>query len=83
MTTASIILLQDEVSKIKYGTKRFNVLYKYAYAAFFFLLIVKIALSISSSYQISENKFYPKGAVTYLKIVLPEGNIFTTYGWGG
>src|SRR5690606_23762240 len=43
MTTASIILLQDEVSKIKYGTKRFNVLYKYAYAAFFFLLIVKIA----------------------------------------
>lgn len=47
------------------------------------LLIVYVFVQIKSNSNISERNFYPKRAVSILRSKSIDGNIFSTYGWGG
>jgi len=42
-----------------------------------------ISFAFRYSNLLKENLFYPKGAVSYLELNLPGGQIFSEYNWGG
>jgi hypothetical protein len=83
ITEKGISLFYRDVSKIKYGKKRFKTAYR---ATFVFVTVAVMAQMIFDYYQASklnETHFYPKNAVSYLRENPTEGQIFSDYGWGG
>lgn len=75
--------LREKVSKIKYGLERYT---KFTLIFFLFCLIVFAVFgagTIVLAKGLTEDNFYPKNAVVFLKEHSPEGNVFSDYNWGG
>lgn len=72
-----------DISKDKISVQRFNkgmrVVLFYAMLVLFF----QSYQSLNFARGLREGMFYPKEAVGYLHTNLPEGQIFSRYGWGG
>lgn len=83
LTVRSVYYLWQEAKKFKFGVERFKVLYKWAWVSCLLAFLLQSALSFNETFALSEKRFYPKNAVSYLKQNPPEGNIFSEYGWGG
>jgi hypothetical protein len=78
-----ILLFFNKISSDKESVRRFNKLFKYFLGFTLFIFVVEAVISIKASCSLSENDFYPKSAITYLKNNVPNGNLFSEYGWGG
>lgn len=83
MTTRSIFLFYKEISKDKIAVVRFKKANQFAWIGSLVLLSFSAFFTIKDSIYLSENVFYPKRAVSYLKENLPQGEVFSEYGWGG
>jgi hypothetical protein len=79
----AIILLFEEVGRIKFGKERFMTLFKFLTIGIFIIFVFQGIYSSYSRYFLSERYFYPKDAVEFLKENLPQGQIYSEYGWGG
>jgi len=73
----------QEAKKIKEGTLRFRQAYNFAIAGSFLFFVLQSIFSLLGAKSITEESFYPKKAVEFLKTNLPQGQIFSKYGWGG
>ena len=74
----------EQNSPSKKGAKRrfSTLIYVLGIAVIVNSIIMSIA-TIQSYKPLSEERYYPKKAITYLKINPPQGNIFAPFGWGG
>src|SRR4030042_4267273 len=79
----AIYLLYSDVRNVKYGEERFIKLFKVLSIGVFIIFITQSLYSSFARSSLSEDSFYPKKAVEYLKRNLPEKQIFSDYGWGG
>lgn len=75
--------LYDEVSKKKFGLKRYYQMGKYAAVFFTVLFILDSVITISGKRNLREDVFYPKSAVEFLKSQNISGEVFSSYNWGG
>lgn len=79
----SLFLFNQEAKKIKYGQERF----KKAYIFFMLLVFIATLVSIFSTRKNpliqSEEDFYPKKAVSFLKANPSPGQVFSEYTWAG
>jgi len=83
LATSALNHFYNEVKSIKKAIPRFKKVYTYAWVGSLILLLSQSFFSIRSAYFLSEDRFYPKKAITFLKNELPSGEIFSEYGWGG
>lgn len=83
LITRGILFFRNDLVKIENARSRFIKVYRVALVVSVFIFIFQSFLSIKDAYSISPDKFYPVSAVAYLKRNLPEGEIFSEYGWGG
>ncbi|UCH72252.1 MAG: hypothetical protein JSW62_01520 [Thermoplasmatales archaeon] len=72
-----------KISKIKNAKTRFKKAYKLTWIVIIVTLIFQFSFTLRNALSITEESFYPKEAVHYLKINKPQGEIFSKYGWGG
>ena len=83
MATACLNYFYDEVKLIKQAKGRLRKIYIYAWFGTLVIFSSQAFFSLRSAYLLTEDKYYPSRAVAYLKAEMPEGNIFSEYGWGG
>ncbi len=83
-TVMCLQYLFEEAAKHLYGKDRFFKGYVafFVVCLFFFLPQLGIFTARIMVYHDGQNS-YPAGAVSYLKIHLPRGQIFSSYDWGG
>ena len=79
----SLELLKKEAEKYKFGIERFNKSYFFLLGLSFFAFIFPIVIDIPGVSAISEKRFYPEKAISYLKENESQGQILSEYGWGG
>jgi hypothetical protein len=79
----TIFLLYSEVKNVKYGEERFIKLFKSVSIGILIIFTIQSLYSSLTGSSLSEEYFYPKKAVDYLKSNLPKNEIFSYYGWGG
>lgn len=75
--------LFKEARKVKYGQNRFKKLYVCLSILSIVIYLPFFVVTISRLPLFTEEKFYPKNAVSYLGQNYPRGRIFTLYQWGG
>lgn len=83
MLTTALGMLDKEASKIKQGILKLKRAYNFAIVGSLLILIIQMSFSLINAKLMSEERFYPKKAVEFLKANLPQGQIFSQYGWGG
>jgi hypothetical protein len=80
----ALYFLWSDARKFKGGTKRFAKVYTFIWVISIIVVIIQVGLSFRDSYYFGLNGyFYPQAATAYLKNNLPDGNVFSLYGWGG
>lgn len=67
----------------KESKKRLDLAIKFVLTLSVIFFIFSALFTFSDKSLLVDGRFYPKQAVSYLKINLPEKNIFSPYGWGG
>lgn len=75
--------LKKEAEKYKFGKERFITLTKGFLIISLAIVLIENIFAYTSSNKMSENSFYPKTSVEYLKSKQPNGRILTTYSWAG
>ena len=89
LALVAIPFLADQmVGVLNCQPKRISAVpFKQIYNAFIVLLLCSIVgvytISIYQKQPLIETSSFPKGAVDWIKINKPKGNIYNTYGWGG
>ena len=83
LTIYMLSLFQKEAAKKKGGSARFDRAYKVFSLITLIVVLVQLVSTVQDAHAFSEDSFYPKRAVVYLKQSLPKGQIFSDYGWGG
>ena len=83
VTEKLIFNLYQEVKKIKFGVERFIKASRVFVVFCGFLFLTHFFLVSTDMSQIREEVYYPKRAVEFLKKNLPEGEVFSSYNWGG
>lgn len=76
-------LFYREVWKDKEAEKRFNISYKYLVGIALIVAAVQTFSIIKSLPDITEEKSYPKSAISFLRKQDLKGEIFSPYNWGG
>jgi len=79
----SLECLYQRVARIKYGLKRWR---KAAWGMFFLCFLVagvEAFFVLREEKIFTESNYYPMAAVLFLRQNLPEGNLFSSYNWGG
>lgn len=71
------------LASIKYAKERFAFLYKRGLMVILFITGVQFVLDVRGALSLTEDKFYPKNAIEYLKGRGDNPSIFTEYTWGG
>lgn len=77
-----LVLFINNILKIKFGQKRFNQVLGVFLVLSFFIFIIQVYISLITP-DTNEEKFYPVGAVQYLKRNLPNNNLFAHFNWSG
>lgn len=75
--------LYQETKEIKKAVPRYKKVLAYAWIGSFAILIFQSTLSLRGAFLLSETRFYPKDAVSFLRENMPKGQMFSEYGWGG
>lgn len=75
--------LEAEAARIPHGKKRLAIVTRVFIGIVSIFLIVQGYIQIQSTRNTSEQFFYPKKAITYLKVHPSSGNLFASYNWGG
>ena len=83
LTLRAINRFYQEVTKTPLTIRRFKQVYIIAWVGSLLILIGQLVLNMVGAYALSEEKFYPKAAVSFIRKGIPQGNIFSEYGWGG
>ena len=85
ITVDSLALLYDDIKDIKFGKERFQKIYSITWVISLVMMFILSGLTLKNSTKLSEENYYPKGAVEYLQEndVNPDSKMFATYGWGG
>jgi len=83
ITMQGIYFVWLEASRNKGGVLRFAKMYVACWVFAVILFFSQLFLSLREAQFLGQGGFYPKEAVTYLRQNLPEGQIFSEYGWGG
>lgn len=83
ITTKALILLSQEASKYTNGTARLKKGYLIFLLMVFVFIFSEIVSSFSAEKLLTEESFYPKKAIEFLKTKNIKGEIFSEYGWGG
>jgi hypothetical protein len=73
--------LFSDITKYKFGPERMKKIINGSFVGSLILFFAILALNIGSG--LTENNFYPKDALNYLRQQIPSGQIFSEYGWGG
>lgn len=84
LTVRGFTFLNNEASHFLYGKERFRI----AYYGFFIIACILFVTQLGVYYYgeflaRGEGNGYPAYAVTYLQNHLPNGQIFSSYNWGG
>lgn len=73
-----------EVKKIKFGEERLRKTLNFTLIIFFIFFISNFLLQMFGPGKfLSEDGYYPQSAVNYIKSNTPDGQVFSTYNWGG
>lgn len=83
MTIESLIHFYNEVKEKSLQKNRFR---KFIRVVLFFCLaifLIQSRIVIKNTQAMSEDSFYPKRAIAYLQKQLSEGEVFSSYDWGG
>jgi hypothetical protein len=83
MTTEAIYYFWKEVGTRGKSEALFNKAFKMFWVVVVAVCVINTTVNLYGAYGLSEENYYPKKAVEMLKDDLPEGRIFSTYGWGG
>jgi len=83
IVTHTIWAFYKQIKVDKLNLKRLYVAYKYAWIGVIIIVFTQTIFDHAEGFSLVEQNYYPKGAVDYLKNNLPEGEIFSEYGWGG
>lgn len=80
VTREAVNFFSVQIEKFKYGPQRFLIISRYLLG----VCIGILALQMFFSNPFYPNElFYPKKAINYLRIHPFQGNLFSSYGWGG
>ena len=71
-------VLDEKISRLRFETTSYVL-----YILFGFLLIIESVISVHQYRKYSENTYYPKAAVSYIRQSNRDGNLFAPYNWGG
>jgi hypothetical protein len=83
MTSEALFYFYEETKKIKDSKLLFIKAYRILWVGSLVVFMVSIFSGLVNAVGLSEERFYPKDAVKLLRQNLPEGEIFSTYSWGG
>jgi hypothetical protein len=83
MTITAIRNFYESIQKNKLSVKRFLDMYSYFWLFCFLVSVTEVALSFKGAVYLSEESFYPRDALVYIKNNVKDGNIFSDYAWGG
>ena len=83
ITFDALYYLYKDIKNIKFAKKRFFTALKFLSLFTIFMLVVKIFISPESFFGSNESSFYPQDAINFLRDDVPQGEIFSIYGWGG
>ncbi len=83
IASVGLNFLYDEVEHIPYGIKRLKTVCVVAFWLFLSFVSIAVFIRTKDGMALSEENFYPKNAIAYLKDHLPYENIFSEYVWGG
>lgn len=83
MTTEAIYDFYQETGKRKSSEILYKKFYKIFWIGCVGLLFFNIVLGLSEAIGTSEDLYYPKDALEKLRLNLPDGEVFSTYAWGG
>jgi hypothetical protein len=81
MTTQALVFFHQEAAKIQYGSIRFKKALKGFFVIVCFIGIVELLANMFVVLGFKAE--YPSGAVSYLHLHMPKGQIFSLYEWGG
>ncbi len=83
LTTRSMRYLYEEVLTDNAQEKRFLYVMKVTYVFSVWIILLQSFVVLKATRQLNEESFYPKQAVVFLREHVPDGEIFSKYGWGG
>ena len=83
MLIQSLSYFYEEIYRKKFAIERFKKAYLFAWGGSLLILLIQAVFVFRSATALQESNFYPQEAVVYLKNNLPQGEIFSLYGWGG
>lgn len=78
-----LMLFNEKAGKIKYGRERFEKAYKFSLIMAIVFVLIPVLSSRENPFLVSEENFYPKEAVDFLRENPSKGQVFSSYGWGG
>ena len=83
ITVRGVYFVWLEAKKYKGGVERFRKMNSIAWVFCLIVFFTQSGLALHEAYLLGFGDFYPKKAVTFLTRNIPEGEIFSEYGWGG
>jgi hypothetical protein len=83
LTIEAVALFYQEITKIKFAVKRFTLMAKLFLGLVFLLVLFDIQGILYAFGFFGKQTTYPDKAVSYVKMHLPQGQVFSTYDWGG
>jgi hypothetical protein len=83
MSISGIYFFYKDILKIKGAEGRFRKAFVWGWWGSLAIFFIQTITNFIGVFYMRENNFYPRAAVQYLRTNLPEGEIFSDYGWGG
>lgn len=83
VTSKAFFQFGKDIKKDKISIQRYHKVKIILTVIMIGLFLLEGTLSISSANSMSEKKYYPVNAISYLKTQKINGNVFSTYDWGG
>jgi hypothetical protein len=83
LTIESVAFFYQEITKIKFAVQRFTVMAKLFMGFIFLLVLFDIQGILYAVGFFGKQSMYPDKAVMYVRTHLSQGQVFSTYDWGG
>lgn len=83
IATKAVWSFYNELKSQKPALLRLYQAYRWAWLGVLVIILFQLFFDYSEGISLTEENYYPKDAVLFLKENSPSGQIFTEYGWGG
>jgi len=83
IVTQAIWTFHNQLKNKKSALERIFKAYRWAWLGVLGIVLFQLIFDYAEGISLTEENYYPKSAVYYLKENTPPGQIFTEYGWGG